>query len=141
MILYLPRLVLDVSKVFHLAQVVKPLMSIWSYMYLVNKNYGKDYPLAREDIYITLLTHIWWDDSKARNRVLYIYQIWSYEFLFSPIHCSLINGEKSQFHGPFLRSSENSRFVWITKLQEKMALDWDLGRDFIQLLYFILVFL
>ena len=28
-----------------------------------------------------------------------------------------------------------------TIMQEKMALDWDLGHDFIQLLYFILVFL
>ena len=59
-----------------------------------------------------LRTHIWWDDSKARNRVLYIrFGVMTF---FWPIHCSLINREnwKSQFHESFLRSSENSRFAW-----------------------------
>ena len=69
MILYLPRLVLDVSKVFHLAQVVKPLMSIWSYMYLVNKNYGKDYPLAREDIHATNTYMMRWFQSKESSAI------------------------------------------------------------------------
>ena len=59
-----------------------------------------------------LLTHIWWDDSKARNSNQVLYIRFGVVSFYSPFHCSLINGEKSQFHGPFSRSSENSRFAW-----------------------------
>ena len=87
-----PRCFLSVS--FSLSR--KPqLLSIWSYMYLVNKNYGKDYPLAREDIH-------------AANTYMMRWFHWYIRFgvmsFSSPVDCSLING-------PFLRSSENSRFA------------------------------
>ena len=66
------------------------LLSIWSYMYLVNKNYGKDYPLAREDIHAANTYMMRWFHWYIRFGVMSFY---------SPVHCSLING-------PFLRSSE-----------------------------------
>ena len=53
-------------------------------MYLVNKNYGNDYPLAREDIHATN-TYI--DDEMIPKQGIrikcYIYQIWSCEFLLA----------------------------------------------------------
>ena len=60
----------------------KPLLSVWSYMYLVNKNYGKDYPLAREDIRATNTYMTRWFQSKEFESSA-IYQIWSCEFLLA----------------------------------------------------------
>ena len=62
-------------------------------------------------------------DSKVGNSKRSYRSYFEFGISFLPIHCSLINGEKSQFRGTFLRSSENSRFAYdweTTKLQENM---------------------
>ena len=73
----------------------KPLLSMVIHVsskQKLNKICGKDYPQARVDIHATNTCKMRWFQSRKFQTILWI----RFEFgiLFSPIHCSLINGEK-----------------------------------------------